>query len=99
MVSPGLARYSSVLTSPPCTFPESPAAAPALIAALLLLGLPALLAPLRRVETLLAEERLLLGGEGKLAPAVGARQSLLAHLIPPFISTRIGSTFATFVAW
>src|SRR5215204_6143361 len=85
MASPGLARYSSVLTSPPCMSPESPAAAPAVIAALFLLGLPALLAALRRVKTLLAEERLLLGREGELAPAVGARYSLLTHLLSPFL--------------
>src|SRR5215208_4261265 len=87
MASPGLARYSSALNSPPCTSPGSPAAPPVVTAALLLLGLPALLATLGRVKTLLAEERLLLGAEGELAPAVGARQTLLAHLFPPFFAT------------
>src|SRR5215207_7343948 len=86
MASPGLARYCSALTSPPCTSPGSPAAAPVVAAALLLLGLPALLAPLRRFVALLAEEPLLLGREGEIAPAVGARYSLLAHPLPPFSS-------------
>src|SRR5215207_5035345 len=58
--------------------PSAPAAPVVAAAALLLLGLPALLAPRRRVTALLAEEPLLLGREGELAPAVGARHSLLA---------------------
>src|SRR5215207_9714069 len=49
------------------------------VAALLLLRLPALPAPLRRFEALLAEEPLPLGAEGEIAPAVRARYSLLAH--------------------
>src|SRR5215207_1701155 len=67
----------------------SPPASPAVVnAALFLLGLPALLAALRRVIALLAEERLLLGGEGEIAPAVGARYSLLAHFLLPFFTPR-----------
>src|SRR5215207_8242359 len=97
MASPGLARYCSALTSPPCTSPGSPAAAPVVAAALLLLGLPALLAPLRRFVALLAEEPLLLGREGELAPAVGARYSLLAHPLPPFSSmTTVSSLSVSF---
>jgi hypothetical protein len=80
---------SPVTASPPISSavvrPLSSAAIPSVfVAALLLLRLPALLAPLRRIKTLLAEERLLLGAEGELTPAVGARQTLFAHFFLPF---------------